>query len=250
MPVFITAIDAVIEIRAAQTYSRKLVSTILGSVVKLLIGIVLFAGLPLLGWGVMDLQGFIRNPVRLAYIGVVVLLQVLIVIQIPEVGRNRGEGKKIVQRQRLAVLLLQVISLAVVIGAPYSDRWGVATLGEGNAIRYLGLVLFALGFTAMNWAEAILGKQFSVQVTIQEGHTLVTEGLYRYVRHPRYVGIIVCNVGLALVYRSWLALVLVAALIGVLLWRIQDEEALMQSEFGMEWQNYSTQSWRLIPFVY
>ncbi len=198
----------------------------------------------------MDIQGFIKNPVRLAYIGVVVLLQILIVIKLPEIGRHRGEGKKIVQRQRLAVLLLQVISLAVVIGAPYSDRWGVAALGEGNAIRYLGLVLFALGFTAMNWAEATLGKQFSVQVTIQEGHTLVTEGLYRYVRHPRYLGIIIYNVGLSLVYRSWLAVVLVAILTGVLLWRIQDEEVLMQREFGVEWQSYSTQSWRLIPFVY
>ena len=222
----------------------------LGPVIKLVVGVLLFAGLPLLGWGVMDISGFIRNPVRLAYIGVAVLLQVLIVIRMPEIGRKPDKGKKTVQCQRMAVLMLQVISLAIVIGAPYSDRSGVATFGAGNAIRYLGLALFALGLAAMNWAEAKLGKQFSIQATIQEGHTLVTEGLYRYVRHPRYLGIVVNNVGPSLVFRSWLALVLVAVLTGVLLWRIHDEEALMRQEFGAEWQSYSSRSWRLVPFVY
>jgi protein-S-isoprenylcysteine O-methyltransferase Ste14 len=146
--------------------------------------------------------------------------------------------------------MLQVISLAIVIGAAYSDRRGAGTFGEGNAIRTLGLVLFVVGFAAMNWAEATLGKQFSVQVTIQDGHMLVTEGLYRYVRHPRYLGIIVYSVGLSVVFRSWLTLVLVAVLIGVLLWRIHDEEALMRQEFGVEWQSYASRSWRLVPFVY
>jgi protein-S-isoprenylcysteine O-methyltransferase Ste14 len=65
-----------------------------------------------------------------------------------------------------------------------------------------------------------LRKQFSVQVTIQENHQLVTGGLYRYLRHPRYLGILVFNLGIALVFRSRLGLALVAALGGVLLVRV------------------------------
>ncbi len=102
----------------------------------------------------------------------------------------------------------------------------------------------------MNWAEDALGKQFSVQVTIQEGHQLVTGGPFRFLRHPRYLSIITFNVGIALVFRSGLALVLVAALILVLLWRIHDEEALMHEEFGKDWEAYSARSWRLIPYVF
>jgi len=41
---------------------------IVGSVVKVLFGIVLWVGLPLLGWGLKDITGFIRNPVRLVYV--------------------------------------------------------------------------------------------------------------------------------------------------------------------------------------
>jgi protein-S-isoprenylcysteine O-methyltransferase Ste14 len=226
------------------------VSTTLRAATTLLIGIVIFVGLPLVGWGVKDAQGFIEHPARLGYTVLVVLLQVFVVLKIPGVGRNRGKGKKIAHRQRLALVLLQVIPLAIVIAAPYSDRRDIAVLGEMEIVRYIGLGLFSLGFIGMHWAEAFLDKQFSVEVMIQEGHRLVTDGPYRYLRHPRYLGIIIFTMGISLVYRSWLALILVAALTLVLIWRIHDEEALMNQEFGADWEAYSQRSWRLIPFVY
>lgn len=218
--------------------------------IKLFMGIVIFVGLPLVGWGVKDLRGFMSDPVRPGYAVIVVLLQIFIVIRLPEVGSNRGKGKKTVRRQRLAVLLLQVLSLAIVITAPYCDRRNIAVLGEVEILRYFGLVLFAVGFIGMTWAEASLGKQFSVQVTIQNSHRLVTDGPYRYMRHPRYLGIMLFTTGISLVFRGWLALILVAVLTLVLIWRIHDEEALMQQEFGTDWETYSQRSWRLIPFVY
>ena len=224
--------------------------TIMRSVVMFLVGIVLFIGLPLLGWGVADLLGFTSNPVRVSYAGLVVLLQILVVTRFPQVGRNQGAGKKLVQRQQVAVLLLQVISLAFVIAAPFTDRHNLAVFGEADRLRYVGLILFAIGFVGASWSESTLGKQFSVQVTIQEDHQLITNGPYRLVRHPRYLCLILFNLGLALVFRSGLALALVIALAGVLLWRIQDEEALMSREFGTEWAAYASQSWRLIPYLY
>jgi len=102
----------------------------------------------------------------------------------------------------------------------------------------------------MNWTEASLGEQFSVQVTVQEGHKLVANGLYRYLRHPRYLGIAVYSVGVCLVFDSWLALILAAALTLVLLWRVHDEEAFMHQESGLDWETYCRGSWRLFPFVY
>lgn len=220
------------------------------SVIALLLGVLIFVGLPLAGWGISDVQGFLNHPARLGYVMLVILLEIIVVIKFPNVGRNRGEAKKTVQRQRWTVLLMQIFSLAIVLFAPYSDHQSVLVLGNGELIRYFGLALFAIGFIAMNWAEASLGKQFSVQVALQENHQLVTAGLYQYLRHPRYLGIIIFNLGLALVFRSGLALLLVLALTLVLLWRIHDEEAFMHQEFGTDWETYSKRSWRLIPFVY
>jgi protein-S-isoprenylcysteine O-methyltransferase Ste14 len=233
-----------------QRLKDYVMSKILGSAAKFLMGAVLFVGLPLLGWGVTDFRGFVGHPARLTYVVLVILVQVGVVVKFPDVGRDSGEGRQTVRRQRVAVILLQVLSLSIVLAAPPSDRWAVAALGESQIVRIFGLILFPLGFIVMNWAEASLGSQFSVQVTLQEGHQLVTSGPYRHLRHPRYLGIIVFNVGIALIFRSGLALALVAALVGVLLWRMHDEETLMRQAFGGEWDSYSKRSRRLIPFVF
>lgn len=225
-------------------------SSPLGSLIKLSIGIAIFVGLPLVGWGLTDIQGFFDHPARLGYAVLVVLLQLFVVIRLPEVGSRRTPGKKILPRERLTLVPLQVIPLAIVIAAPYSDRRAIAVLGQVEAICYFGLALFALGFLGMHWAEASLDKQFSVYVTLQEDHKLVTDGLYRYLRHPRYLGIVTFTTGISLVFRSWLALLLVAALTLALMWRIRGEEALLHQEFGADWEAYSQRSWRLVPFLY
>ena len=225
-------------------------SSIVRFAIRFFIGIIIFVGLPLLGWDLTDVQGFVAHPARLGYVTLMVLLQIFITLKFPNAGRTGGEGTKTLGRQRVAVMLMQVFSLAIVVAAPFSDRRDFAVIDGVEAVRYAGLVLFAFGFFAMNWAEASLGKQFSIQVTIQQDHQLVTDGLYRYLRHPRYLAIIIFNVGLALVFRSWLALILTAALTTVLLWRIHDEEAFMHQEFGAAWEAYSRKSWHLIPYVY
>jgi protein-S-isoprenylcysteine O-methyltransferase Ste14 len=214
------------------------------------IGTAIFVGLPLMAWGVRDVQGFFGDPARLAYSALALLLNSYAAITIPEVGRTRGAATKVVQRQRLAVFALQVIPLALVVVAPYSDRRHIGALDAPEFVRFIGVVTYALGFLLMHWAEACLGKLFSVQVAVQDGHRLVTDGPYRYVRHPRYLGIVVFLSGIALVFRSWVALVLGAASAAVLLWRIRDEEALMRQEFGAQWSAYAGRSWRLLPFVF
>ncbi len=224
--------------------------TVLRIFANLLIGFILFVGLPLFGWGIFDIEGFLGNPARLVYVVSFLVLQTIIVLLIPDVGKNRGAGNQTVKRQQIALLLLQIIPLAIVILAPFTDHreWGVFRHDE--AIRFIGIGLYVIGFVGMHWAEATLGKQFSTQVTLQEDHQLITSGPYRILRHPRYLGILFYMCGIALVFRSWFALILVVMLMLVLLWRIHDEELLMQQEFGADWTQYAGKSWRLIPFVY
>lgn len=220
------------------------------SIVMYIVGLILFVGLPLLGWGITDAQGFIANPARLGYIILLMVVQAFLVAKFPEMGQNRGEGSSTVGRQRFVVFLLQVFPLALIIAAPFMDRRAVLALSTSDIPRYVGLILFALGFIAVNWAEAALGKQFSVQVTLQKDHELITDGLYRYVRNPRYMGIIIFNLGLALIFNSVVGLLLVLGLTLVLLWRIHDEEVFMHQAFGVKWEAYSKQTWHLIPYIY
>ena len=198
----------------------------------------------------MDPGGFAVNPARRIYLVLAFLLNAFAAIRIPEVGKKRGQQKASVQRQHLAVVLLQVLTLSIVAASPFCDRRNIAVLGDRDAVRFLGLGLYAIGFLVMHFAEAYLGKLFSLEVSIQEGHTLVTSGPYRYIRHPRYGGITIFALGIAMLFRSCVGLLLAVMTIGVLVWRIRDEEALMRREFGEEWEKYSSRTWRFIPFIY
>jgi protein-S-isoprenylcysteine O-methyltransferase Ste14 len=96
----------------------------------------------------------------------------------------------------------------------------------------------------------VLGRRFSGLVAIQPGHELVTDGPYRYVRHPSYLGMMLGLVGWALVFRSATGLAASALALLVLAVRIGDEEALLASQFGEPYEAYRRRSWRLVPGLY
>jgi protein-S-isoprenylcysteine O-methyltransferase Ste14 len=229
---------------------NTVIATAVRSVLKFLIGAGLFVGLPIVGWGVLDTEGFFGHPVRVTYAVLVIILNAATVIAFPNMGREGGEAKKRVERQKWAILMLQVLSLSIVLVGPFCDRRGIAVVGGCDIARYVGLGTYLVGFTVMVWAEAYLGRLFSLEVSIQHGHKLVTDGIYRYLRHPRYLGVTLFSVGLSLVFRSWISLVLAVVTLAVLIWRMRDEETLMHQEFGADWEAYAKKTWRLIPFIY
>jgi protein-S-isoprenylcysteine O-methyltransferase Ste14 len=215
-----------------------------------LVGCFFFVALPLIGWGVMNIGSFLASPGRAAFMVLVCILNGFAAVRIPEVGKKSANLKKSVGRQHVAVLFFQTFSLALVLVGPFCDRREIATIVAGEGVRFVGLGLYVAGFLLMHFAEWYLGKHFTVEVGIQEAQALVTNGPYRYLMHPRYLGIELFSVGIALVFRSWIGIALAAATLGVILWRIHDEETLMHDEFGKRWEEFTKKRWRLVPLVY
>jgi len=226
------------------------VNSIPRKIVSFLIGTFLFAGLPLVAWGIRDASGYFQNGARSGYIFMMIGLTVLAVLFVPEEGRGSGEGEKTLKRQKSAIFLLQITSISAVLIGPYSDRHAFWVMGESGTLRIPGLLMTLIGYTLMNVAVVTLGRQFSVDVTIQKNHRLITGGVYRFIRHPRYLGIILFMFGISLVFRSRAAVFLSVLTAVVLIWRIIDEEKLLSREFAKEWEDYRSRSWRLIPFIY
>jgi protein-S-isoprenylcysteine O-methyltransferase Ste14 len=112
------------------------------------------------------------------------------------------------------------------------------------------MALCGLGYMLIFLSGVALGRQYSQEVTIQKDHKLITKGVFHYIRNPRYSGVMNVGIGLSLLFRSWVGLIICFGLIIILLFRIEDEEALLKNEFGQEWENYCKTSWRLIPFLY
>jgi protein-S-isoprenylcysteine O-methyltransferase Ste14 len=117
--------------------------------------------------------------------------------------------------------------------------------------RYAAFALMIAGLILRWTAILSLGKAFSVNVAIRTTQTLYQSGLYRFVRHPSYSGMVVCFVAIALAGRNWYsAAELLVATTAAILYRIHVEEAALLEGFGAQYAAYRTHTWRLIPGIY
>ncbi len=215
-----------------------------------IIGSLVFVGVPVVAWGVGDVGAYFANIQRTLYSILMTAATLLVVIFVPNQGRGYKSGEKLIVRQKLAVLYLQAASILLLVISPIADKHAFLSIGTGAILRTSGLLLTMVGYFLMSWSIMVLGKQFSVDVTIQKDHELITKRPYSLIRHPRYLGIIIFLSGISLVFNSWLSIIMVVLTIVVLLWRISDEEKLMQEEFSEKWNDYVRQTKRLIPYVY
>jgi protein-S-isoprenylcysteine O-methyltransferase Ste14 len=115
----------------------------------------------------------------------------------------------------------------------------------------LSVAILAAGL-AIRWtAVATLGKKFSANVAIHASQTLHRSGLFRFVRHPSYTGLLLIFVALGIHTRSWWGLaVMLIPTTAALLYRIHVEEAALVVAFGQEYRDYSRTTKRLIPGIY
>ncbi len=100
-------------------------------------------------------------------------------------------------------------------------------------------------------AKQALGKYYTINVAILKDHQLVDTGIYRYVRHPLYLGILMYYLGLPLIVNSAVGLFVVTlpATIGSL-YRMGLEEKALISRFGERYLAYAERTARLIPYVW
>jgi protein-S-isoprenylcysteine O-methyltransferase Ste14 len=116
---------------------------------------------------------------------------------------------------------------------------------------YLGFFLALLGNALYFWGYRTLGRNFSLEVVIYQGHQLVERGPYRLIRHPMYTALVLSSVGMGLMAQSWAAVFVIVVADSVAVWyRIRIEEKALIAEFGEQYRSYSKRVKRLIPFVF
>jgi len=95
-------------------------------------------------------------------------------------------------------------------------------------------------------SHADLGTNWSITLEVREQHRLITQGVYRRIRHPMYLALALYSIGQALVIPNWVAgpsnLIAFAILCAL---RVRAEERMMVEEFGDEYTAYSARTKRL-----
>jgi protein-S-isoprenylcysteine O-methyltransferase Ste14 len=199
--------------------------------------------LAILGWG--GVAAFFCRPAFVALTVVLVALAIAGVF----VGGNLSPGVREDRGNRWVLIVFTVLGLLLGYLPAYTDRHDFWTIDD-NAVRWIGVALFAIGGAARLWPVYVLGDRFSGLVAIQPGHTLLTTGIYRRIRNPSYLGLLVSSLGWALTFRSGVGVVLTALMVPPLIARMHAEERLLANEFGAEYEAYRARTWRLIPGIY
>jgi len=196
-----------------------------------------------LGWG--GLRPFFSHP---QFVALVVLTVVMLAASFFS-GVNINSGVKEDRSNRWVIGALSLIGLLLAFFPPYTDRLGFLVFG-GDGLRWVGVMLFTVGGVLRLWPVFVLGQRFSGLVAIQEGHTLVTDGIFSRIRNPSYLGLLVNMLGWSLTFRSGVGVLLTALVIPTLIARIHSEERLLHEHFGAEYDTYCVHTSRLIPWIY
>ena len=142
----------------------------------------------------------------------------------------------------LGILPLAYVATAIPHFAAYTFHPTQAWLGLFVAIA--ALVMFHLTHRA-------LGRNWSVSLDVRENHQLVTDGIYRRVRHPMYSAFWLWAIAQALLLPNWVAGFSGLVGFGILFFgRIAREERMMLEMFGDSYRAYTARTDRIFPRIF
>ena len=96
-----------------------------------------------------------------------------------------------------------------------------------------------------------LGRNWSVSLDVRENHQLVTDGIYRRVRHPMYSAFWLWAIAQALLLPNWVAGFSGLVGFGILFFgRIAREERMMLEMFGDSYRAYTARTDRIFPRIF
>ncbi|QNI32656.1 isoprenylcysteine carboxylmethyltransferase family protein [Alloacidobacterium dinghuense] len=171
-------------------------------------------------------------------------------VVIAAVTRTRRSSGNV--RDRGSMLLLWIVIVASITACEWIRYTIPATMfGRAHWLQAAALIALMAGL-AIRWTAIFtLGKSFSANVAIRESQKVHRTGLYRFVRHPSYLGLLLVFLAVGLHARNWISLVLaVVPTTLALFYRIHIEETALREAFGEEYVAYSRETKRLLPGVF
>jgi len=122
--------------------------------------------------------------------------------------------------------------------------------GEATSNKFIGIFFLIVG--AMVGVLAIKEHRvgnFNIRPDIKEHCELVTNGIYKYIRHPMYLSVLTMMLGILVLYFSFYEFILYLALVITLIIKLFYEESLWVN-YSSKYKDYKKQTKRIIPFIF
>lgn len=158
-------------------------------------------------------------------------------------GSVRDRGSQII----LWIVIVLALTACGFIKALYPPN----LLGGAGWLKTAAVLLLIAGLTVRWTAILTLGRGFSANVAIRYSQQICRSGLYRFVRHPSYLGMLLIFLAAGVHSRNWLGVaVALIPTTPAVLYRIHVEEQALREAFGDDYTAYSATTKRLLPGVY
>jgi protein-S-isoprenylcysteine O-methyltransferase Ste14 len=130
--------------------------------------------------------------------------------------------------------------------------WDFIIIQKANygIINIIGVILFLTGLIIRLIGKRTLGRYYSYGLKTLPDHKLIKHGIYKHIRHPIYLAIILYGMGIPMFFSSLYGFLIMLCLIPLIFYRIKIEEKMLLNKFGEEYRDYMEKSKKLIPFVF
>jgi protein-S-isoprenylcysteine O-methyltransferase len=155
-------------------------------------------------------------------------------------------------RDRGTMRLLWIVLCTTITAGIWIGETMESNLPGGAQWLRLTSQLVLIAGLVLRWTAIVtLGKSFSSNVAIHTTQKVLKSGLYRWMRHPSYTGLLLCIFAVALHTRNWISMsIIVPPCFAAVAYRIYIEEIALREHFGEEYVAYSRETKRLLPGIY
>ena len=164
---------------------------------------------------------------------------------------KRSKKASVSKRSDKGSLLILWFSIIISLTAGfYISNYSLGSFA--NMIAYYpGLLIFLAGMI-LRWSAILqLKKAFTVDVSVNKEHLLKTDGLYKKIRHPSYLGLILILTGLSVAMNNLISiLIIIISIFAAVSYRINIEEKLLAEEFGDSYERYRADTRKIIPGIF
>jgi len=166
----------------------------------------------------------------------------------------KEEKEKIIELKLyslVAFILYVLVGMTFIVILASIDYYYKFSLFNYNLGYYIGFSLFIIGLLLQGVAEATLGRYYLPYIGTAEDQKIIKKGIYKYIRHPGYLGELLIFFGLGFVTYSLLG-ILGAIILSLMVFvgEVIPEEKYMVEKFGNEYEEYMKETFRFIPYIF
>lgn len=148
----------------------------------------------------------------------------------------------------IVLLIFDGIGMVLPLIYVFSTWLDFADYAMPEWVGWTGVVLFMDAILVLYFSHAHLGKNWSPILGIQKEHTLITHGIYKYIRHPMYAAHLLWAAAQILILHNWIAgFSFIVVMVPHYFLRVNKEEQMMIDQFGDEYQEYMKTTGRILP---